>query len=78
MQRQPSPNIQNLISEEDLLNEALKRGCGQGHIRAEKRRAATLNEEKVLRPIQPQNHEEVEEIREETPTQSTNWIEKQS
>ena len=66
------------ISEEDLLNEALRRGCGRGHIRAEKRREATLNEEIEPRPSQPQNLEEVEEKREETPNQPTNWTEKQS
>ena len=66
------------ISEEDLLNEALKRGCGRGHIRAEKRRAATLHEEKELRPTQLPTQEEVEEKREETPIHPTNWTEKQS
>ena len=68
------------ISEEDLLNEALKRGCGRGHIRAEKRRAANLKEtrEKEPRPTQPPNQASMEEKSDVTPTQSENWTEKQS
>ena len=68
------------ISEEDLLNEALKRGCGRGHIRAEKRRAANLEKEKEKEPRtnSPPKQDRMEERSEEIPPQSETWTEKQT
>ena len=39
-----SSKCQVYLYEEDLLNEALSRGCGRGYIRAERRRAANIQE----------------------------------
>ena len=66
------------VSEEELLNEALKRGCGRGHIRAERRRASNLQKRKEteLIPSQPSNQDEVENGRVETPAHTEIWTEK--
>ena len=66
------------VAEEELLNEALKRGCGRGHIRAERRRAGNLIEEKETepRPSHPSNQDGMENRNVETPAQPGIWTEK--
>lgn len=62
------------IDEEDLLNEALRRGCGRGHIRAERRAAELQESRNIPGPSQPSNSERKEEGNKEIQT----WTEKKT
>ena len=63
--------------EEDLLNEALRRGCGRGHIRAERRRTTdkqiqTNNRAETNKVIPPTREEEKDRMYQ---SQQSTWIE---
>ena len=75
-----SKNCPIYAFEEDLLNEAIKRGCGRGQIRAERRKTTNLQERKEpdLEIIQTCNDDKIEKKREASPYQPEHWTEQQN
>ena len=75
-----SKNCPIYTFEEDLLNEAIKRGCGRGQIRAERRKASDLQErtEPVPETIQTFNDDKIEKKKEAHLSQPEQWTEHQN
>ena len=75
-----SKNCPIYAFEEDLLNEAIKRGCGRGQIRAERRKATNLQERTELDPETTQtfNDDKIEKKKEAHLSQPEQWTEHQN